>query len=71
LAERHEAAKRRLDEAEAALTAAREAATSAERSRAATQARHDALAHGLRRKDGTGALLATRDRLTGLLGPAA
>ncbi|MBT2409205.1 chromosome segregation protein SMC [Streptomyces sp. ISL-12] len=71
LAERHEAAKRQLAEAEAALTAAREAATSAERSRAATQARHDALALGLRRKDGTGALLAARDRLTGLLGPAA
>ncbi|MFK0120195.1 chromosome segregation protein SMC [Streptomyces sp. NPDC090994] len=71
LAERHEAAKRRLAEAETALTAAREAATAAERSRAATQARHDALALGLRRKDGTGALLGARDRLTGLLGPAA
>ncbi|WP_324788862.1 chromosome segregation protein SMC [Streptomyces sp. H51] len=71
LAERHEAAKRRLAEAEAALTAAREAATMAERRRAATQARHEALATGLRRKDGTGALLGAKDRLTGLLGPAA
>ncbi|MEV5429420.1 chromosome segregation protein SMC [Streptomyces sp. NPDC052701] len=71
LAERHEAAKRQLAEAEAALTAAREAATAAERRRAATQARHDALALGLRRKDGTGALLAAQDRLPGLLGPAA
>ncbi|GKQ41254.1 chromosome segregation protein SMC [Streptomyces sp. A012304] len=71
LAEQHEAAKRRLAEAEAALTAAREAATAAERRRAATQARHEALALGLRRKDGTGALLGARDRLTGLLGPAA
>ncbi|MEV5882921.1 chromosome segregation protein SMC [Streptomyces sp. NPDC052020] len=71
LAERHEAARRDLAEAEAALAAAREAATAAERRRAATQARHDALALGLRRKDGTGALLAARDRLTGLLGPAA
>ncbi|MEV5310273.1 AAA family ATPase [Streptomyces sp. NPDC052610] len=71
LAERHEAAKARLAEAEAALTAAREAATTAERSRAATQARHEALALGLRRKDGTGALLAAQDRLSGLLGPAA
>ncbi|GAA2440864.1 chromosome segregation protein SMC [Streptomyces glaucus] len=70
LAERHAAAGRRLAEAEAALTAAREAATAAERGRAATQARHDALAMGLRRKDGTGALLAARDRLSGLLGPA-
>ncbi len=71
LAERHEAARRALTEAEAALTAAREATTTAERRRAATRARHDALATGLRRKDGTGALLAARDRLTGLLGPAA
>ncbi|MGW0188204.1 AAA family ATPase [Streptomyces sp. NPDC003362] len=71
LAERHEAAKARLAEAEAALTAAREATTAAERSRAATQARHEALALGLRRKDGTGALLAAQDRLSGLLGPAA
>ncbi|MET7902095.1 AAA family ATPase [Streptomyces sp. NPDC005355] len=71
LAERHEAAKRELAEAEAALSAAREAATAAERGRAATAARHDALALGLRRKDGTGALLAAADRLTGLLGPAA
>ncbi|MFF7932099.1 chromosome segregation protein SMC [Streptomyces sp. NPDC007940] len=71
LAEQHDAAKRRLTEAEAALTAAREATTAAERRRAATQARHEALAMGLRRKDGTGALLGAKDRLTGLLGPAA
>ncbi|MGP3948323.1 AAA family ATPase [Streptomyces sp. 7N604] len=71
LAERHEQAKRELAEAEAALGAAREAATAAERRRAATSARHDALALGLRRKDGTGALLAAADRLSGLLGPAA
>ncbi|MGC0400031.1 chromosome segregation protein [Streptomyces sp. SAI-126] len=71
LAEQHDAAKRRLTEAEAALTASREATTAAERRRAATQARHEALAMGLRRKDGTGALLGAKDRLTGLLGPAA
>ncbi|MEU5662300.1 chromosome segregation protein SMC [Streptomyces longwoodensis] len=71
LADHHEDAKRRLAEAEAALTAAREAVTAAERRRAATQARHEALALGLRRKDGSGALLGARDRLTGLLGPAA
>jgi chromosome segregation protein len=71
LAERHEDAKRRLAEGEAALSAAREAATAAERERAATQARREALALGLRRKDGTGALLSATDRLTGLLGPAA
>ncbi|NKQ24943.1 chromosome segregation protein SMC [Streptomyces galbus] len=71
LADGHEDAKRRLAGAEAALTAAREAVTAAERRRAATQARHEALALGLRRKDGSGALLGARDRLTGLLGPAA
>ncbi|MEU9184981.1 AAA family ATPase [Streptomyces sp. NPDC048484] len=71
LADQHEAAKSALVDAEAALTAAREAATSAERRRAATQARHEALSLGLRRKDGTGALLAAKDRLSGLLGPAA
>ncbi|MGW2467470.1 chromosome segregation protein SMC [Streptomyces bauhiniae] len=71
LAERYEAARLRLAEAEAALGAARDAVTGAERERAALRARHDALALGLRRKDGTGALLAARDRLTGILGPAA
>ncbi|MEV2196627.1 AAA family ATPase [Streptomyces phaeochromogenes] len=71
LAEQHERAKRALADAESALTEAREAATAAERKRAATQARHEALSLGLRRKDGTGALLVAKDRLTGLLGPAA
>ncbi|MFJ3717737.1 AAA family ATPase [Streptomyces sp. NPDC090057] len=71
LAGRHETAKRALAEAEAALTEAREAATAAERRRAATQARHEALSLGLRRKDGTGILLGARDRITGVLGPAA
>ncbi|MCF6523295.1 AAA family ATPase [Streptomyces sp. JJ36] len=71
LAAAHEAAKQALAEAEAELTAARDAATSAERERAATAARHEALALQLRRKDGTDALLGARDRLTGLLGPAA
>ncbi|MER7957429.1 chromosome segregation protein SMC [Streptomyces sp. NPDC096030] len=69
--ERYEAARRDLAEAEAALTAAREAATATDRRRAATRARHEALSLGLRRKDGTGALLGSRDSLTGLLGPAA
>ncbi|MCS0604286.1 chromosome segregation protein SMC [Streptomyces sp. LP11] len=71
LAERHETARRQLAEADTALSAAREALTAAERSRAATQARRDALALGLRRKDGTGILLGARDRLSGVLGPAA
>ncbi|MGW2231259.1 chromosome segregation protein SMC [Streptomyces formicae] len=71
LGERHDAAKQGLAEAEAALTVAREAATAVERKRAAVAARHEALALGLRRKDGTGALLTAREQLVGLLGPAA
>ncbi|MEV7287532.1 AAA family ATPase [Streptomyces sp. NPDC093252] len=71
LSDRHDTAQARLTEAESAATAAREALTAAERARAATQARHEALALGLRRKDGTGMLLDSRDRLTGILGPAA
>ncbi|MEV0124565.1 chromosome segregation protein SMC [Streptomyces sp. NPDC050703] len=71
LGERHDAARRDLAGAEAALTAAREAVTAAERKRAAVAARHEALALGLRRKDGTGALLSARDQLTGVLGQAA
>ncbi|MGW5277344.1 chromosome segregation protein SMC [Streptomyces sp. NPDC004044] len=71
LGERHDAARRELAEAETALSAAREAATGAERKRAAVAARHEALALGLRRKDGTGVLLASKDSLSGLLGPAA
>ncbi|MGW1491828.1 chromosome segregation protein SMC [Streptomyces sp. NPDC002402] len=70
LGEQHDATKRELSEAEAALGAAREALTAAERKRAAVAARREALALGLRRKDGTGALLAAKDRLSGLLGPA-
>lgn len=71
LAERHEAARRELADAEAALATAREDATAAERKRAALAARHEALALGLRRKDGTGALLGAADHLAGLLGPVA
>lgn len=71
LAGRHEAAKRELADAESALSTAREGLTTAERKRAAVAARREALALGLRRKDGTGALLGAGDRLSGLLGPAA
>ncbi|MER6916219.1 chromosome segregation protein SMC [Streptomyces sp. NPDC000594] len=70
LGEEHEAARRELAAAETALTGAREALTTAERERAAVAARREALALGLRRKDGTGALLAARDTLGGLIGPA-
>ncbi len=71
LTARHEKAKQALAEAQAAHSAARDEATAAERRRAAVAARHEALALGLRRKDGTGALLGARDRLAGILGPAA
>ncbi|MFC8696138.1 AAA family ATPase [Streptomyces parvus] len=71
LTARHEQAKRALADAQAAHSTARDEATAAERRRAAVAARHEALALGLRRKDGTGALLGARDRLAGLLGPAA
>ncbi|MFI1400980.1 chromosome segregation SMC family protein [Streptomyces sp. NPDC020681] len=71
LGEQHDAAKRSLAEAEAELSTAREDLATAERGRAAVAARREALALGLRRKDGTGALLSARDRLGGLLGPAA
>ncbi|MFF0741944.1 chromosome segregation protein SMC [Streptomyces sp. NPDC004111] len=71
LSARHEEAKRELAAAEAASSAAREELTAAERRRAATSARREALALGLRRKDGTGALLGAGEQLTGLLGPAA
>jgi chromosome segregation protein len=66
----HERARADLARAEEALGRAREEKASAEKQRAALQARHEALALGLRRKDGTGALLAP-GALTGLLGPAA
>ncbi|MBT2446897.1 AAA family ATPase [Streptomyces sp. ISL-43] len=69
LDEEYEAARAGLREAEAGLGAARDALAAAERSRAAVSARRDALSMGLRRKDGTAALLAAR--LEGLLGPAA
>ncbi|MFI1245195.1 AAA family ATPase [Streptomyces anulatus] len=71
LTARHEEAKQALAEARAAHSTARDEATAAERRRAAVAARHEALALGLRRKDGTGALLGARDQLAGLLGPAA
>ncbi|MGW0981973.1 AAA family ATPase [Streptomyces xiamenensis] len=71
LAAEHERAGERLAAADAALSAARDALTLAERERAALDARHEALSLGLRRKDGSGALLATADTLGGVLGPAA
>ncbi|MFD9315936.1 chromosome segregation SMC family protein, partial [Streptomyces goshikiensis] len=69
--EEYEAARVALAAAETELMAARDGLAETERSRAAVAARRDALALGLRRKDGTGAVLAARERLEGLLGPAA
>ncbi|MFF8568065.1 AAA family ATPase [Streptomyces albidoflavus] len=71
LGARHDAARAALADAEAALAAARDEATAAERRRAALAARHEVLAQGLRRKDGTGELLAARDLLDGVTGPVA
>ncbi|MFG2846598.1 chromosome segregation protein SMC [Kitasatospora sp. NPDC048296] len=67
----HQQARERLAVVERELAAARETAGAAERERAGLTARHEALSLGLRRKDGTGALLDAGERLTGLLGPAA
>ncbi|MEU5403117.1 AAA family ATPase [Streptomyces sp. NPDC005963] len=71
LGRRHETARAELTAAEAALSTARDELTAAERERAAITARREALALGLRRKDGTGALLMAKGQLSGLLGPAA
>ncbi|WP_328469961.1 chromosome segregation SMC family protein [Streptomyces sp. NBC_00448] len=71
---RFEAARAAQAAAEEEFSAAREDATTAERRRAAVAARRDALAPSLRRKDGTGALLARAgapDGLAGVLGSAA
>ena len=59
-----------LAEAEEAQSRAREELAGVERERAGLTARRDALATGLRRKDGSGAVLAA-EGLTGVLGPAA
>ncbi|MFF7638171.1 chromosome segregation protein SMC [Kitasatospora sp. NPDC008050] len=71
LADAHEQAREQLAGAERELSLAREAQSAAERERAALDARHEALSLGLRRKDGTGALLGATERLAGVLGPAA
>jgi chromosome segregation protein len=60
-----------LAAAEEVLTAGRDAEKEAERERAAVTARKEALEMGLGRKDGTGALLAAGDRLSGVLGTVA
>ncbi|GAA1175202.1 chromosome segregation protein SMC [Kitasatospora gansuensis] len=67
----YERARASVAGAEAGVAAVRDALGLAERERARLLARRRALSLGLRRKDGSGALLAAGERLTGLLGPAA
>ncbi|MFE4972317.1 chromosome segregation protein SMC [Kitasatospora sp. NPDC056651] len=67
----YQRAREQLAAVETELAAAREASGAAGRERAGLVARHEALSLGLRRKDGTGALLDAGERLDGLLGPAA
>ncbi|MDQ1695350.1 MAG: chromosome segregation protein, partial [Frankiaceae bacterium] len=71
LDERFESAAAALSEAEERLSALQDEEREVERQRSAVAARRDALALGLARKDGHGALLAARDRLPGLLGSVA
>ena len=71
LDERHEAAVAAYDAAKARVRALGEAEREAERDRATWSARKEALALGLTRKDGAGALLAAGTRLPGLLGSVA
>ncbi|MGK4583169.1 chromosome segregation protein SMC [Kitasatospora sp. HPMI-4] len=67
----HRRAREELTEADRELAEVRDALGLAERERAGLAARHETLALGLRRKDGSAALLAAEDRPAGLLGPAA
>ena len=67
----HEAATAELDDLDERLVKIREEVQQAERDRGSLQARKDALAMGLRRKDGAGALLAASDSVSGLLGSVA
>ncbi|GAA4865688.1 chromosome segregation protein SMC [Kitasatospora terrestris] len=67
----YEAARAALAELERELGDVRDAGAAAERERAGLAARHETLALGLRRKDGSGALLNGPDRPGGVLGAAA
>ncbi len=67
----HETASLALATAEEKIAALREDERAAEQERAALVARKDALELGLARKDGSGALLAATDQVSGLLGSVA
>jgi chromosome segregation protein len=71
LDERHEAAVAAHEQAEARKRELAQAEREAERERSTWAARRDALAMGLTRKDGAGALLAAGSRLPGVLGSVA
>ncbi len=71
LDERHEAAVAAYEQAEARVRELAAAEREAERDRSTWTARRDALALGLTRKDGAGALLAAGSRLPGVLGSVA
>ncbi|MDQ1579100.1 MAG: chromosome segregation protein, partial [Microbacteriaceae bacterium] len=68
---RHEAAVARLEQASAQVADLVEVERAAERDRSTWSARRDALAMGLLRKDGAGALLAAGSQLSGVLGSVA
>ena len=67
----HEVAAAALEDIESTLAKMREEAQAAERERAALVARREALELGLSRKDGSGALLAATEPVSGLLGSVA
>jgi chromosome segregation protein len=71
LDERYESAARALADAEAEVARLTTEEREIDRERSAVSARRDALALGLTRKDGSGALLAAGDRLRGVLGSVA
>ncbi len=67
----HESASAALAQAEENVASLQDEEREVERQRSAALARRDALALGLDRKDGAGALIAARDRLPGVLGTVA
>ncbi len=67
----HEVAAAELEACDARLVKLREEAQGADRERAALAARREALELGLNRKDGSGALLAASEPVSGLLGSVA
>ncbi|MCW2504321.1 MAG: smc, partial [Actinomycetia bacterium] len=71
LDERHVAATEAYEQVAARVTELTDAERAAEREASEWKAREEALALGLKRKDGAGALLASGDRLPGLLGSVA